>query len=63
MLILDEARPKEKKKEKRNCIFHRSLKTSVISKTDFYVFYFPSPCYVDGPCRFTEDSELCPEQP
>jgi hypothetical protein len=62
MLILDEARPKEKK-NKKNCIFHRSLKTLEISKTDFYVFYFPSPGYVDGPSRFTEDSELCPEQP
>jgi len=63
MLILDEARPKEGGGGKENCVFHRSLKTSVISKTDFYVFYFPFPGYVDGPCRFTEDSILCPEHP
>lgn len=49
--------------KKENCIFHRSLKTLVISKTDFYVFYFPLPGYDDGPCRFTDDSELCPEHP
>jgi hypothetical protein len=66
MLIFDEARPKKKekkKKRKENCIFYRSLKTLVISKTDFYVFYFPLPGYDDGPCRFTDDSELCPEHP